>query len=59
YSPLRETYPQGGIEMSIADLLKYTLQQSDNMPAILLLIIKVVRMPIVRFEKHTHREESK
>lgn len=30
YSPLRETYPQGGIEMSIADLLKYTLQQSDN-----------------------------
>lgn len=30
YSPLREIYPQGGIEMSIADLLKYTLQQSDN-----------------------------
>ena len=30
YSPLRDRYPQGGIEMSIADLLKYTLQQSDN-----------------------------
>jgi beta-lactamase class A len=30
YSPLRDKYPQGGTEMSIADLLKYTLQQSDN-----------------------------
>lgn len=30
YSPLRDKYPQGGIDMSIADLLKYTLQQSDN-----------------------------
>lgn len=30
YSPLRDRYPQGGIEMSIADLLRYTLQQSDN-----------------------------
>ena len=30
YIPLRDKYPQGGIEMSIADLLKYTLQQSDN-----------------------------
>ncbi len=30
YSPLRERHPQGGIEISIADLLKYTLQQSDN-----------------------------
>lgn len=30
YSPLRDKYPQGGIKMSIADLLKYTLQQSDN-----------------------------
>lgn len=30
YSPLREKYPRGGIDMSIADLLKYTLQQSDN-----------------------------
>lgn len=30
YSPLRDKYPQGGIEMSIADLLKYTLQLSDN-----------------------------
>ena len=30
YSPLRDKYPQGGIEMSIADLLRYTLQQSDN-----------------------------
>lgn len=30
YSPLRDKYPQGGFEMSIAELLKYTLQQSDN-----------------------------
>ena len=30
YSPLRDKYPNGGIEMSIAELLKYTLQQSDN-----------------------------
>ncbi|MDD3036657.1 class A beta-lactamase, subclass A2 [Bacteroides sp.] len=30
YSPLRDKYPQGGIKMSIADLLRYTLQQSDN-----------------------------
>lgn len=30
YSPLRDKYPQGGIDMSVADLLKYTLQQSDN-----------------------------
>lgn len=30
YSPLRDKYPEGGIQMSIADLLKYTLQQSDN-----------------------------
>ena len=30
YSPLRDKYQQGEIEMSIADLLKYTLQQSDN-----------------------------
>lgn len=30
YSPLRDKYPQGGIEMSIADLLRYTLQQGDN-----------------------------
>lgn len=30
YSPLRDKYPEGGIGMSIADLLRYTLQQSDN-----------------------------
>ncbi len=30
YSPLRDKHPQGNIDMSIADLLKYTLQQSDN-----------------------------
>lgn len=30
YSPLRDNYPQGGIEMSMADLLRYTLQLSDN-----------------------------
>lgn len=30
YSPLRDKYPEGNIDMSIAELLKYTLQQSDN-----------------------------
>ena len=30
YSPLREKYPRGDFEISIADLLRYTLQQSDN-----------------------------
>lgn len=30
YSPLRDKYPSGNIQMSIADLLKYTLQLSDN-----------------------------
>lgn len=30
YSPLRDKYPGGGIEMSVAELLEYTLQLSDN-----------------------------
>lgn len=30
YSPLRDKYPQGNIDMSIGDLLVYTLQLSDN-----------------------------
>lgn len=30
YSPLRDKYPNGNIDMSIANLLEYTLQQSDN-----------------------------
>lgn len=30
YSPLRDKYPQGDIDLSIAELLEYTLQQSDN-----------------------------
>ena len=30
YSPLRDNFPQGGFNIDIADLLKYTLQQSDN-----------------------------
>lgn len=30
YSPLRDKYPQGNIDLSIAELLEYTLQQSDN-----------------------------
>lgn len=30
YSPLRDKYPQGGFEMSVAELLAYTLQLSDN-----------------------------
>lgn len=30
WSPLRDTRPGGGFDMSIAELLRYTLQQSDN-----------------------------
>ena len=30
YSPLRDSFPQGGFNIDIAELLKYTLQQSDN-----------------------------
>ncbi len=30
YSPMRDTYPSGDIQLSIADLLKFSLQQSDN-----------------------------
>lgn len=30
YSPLRDRYPEGGIDLSIATLLEYTLQLSDN-----------------------------
>lgn len=30
YSPLRDKYPQGNIDMTIGDLLVYTLQLSDN-----------------------------
>ena len=30
YSPLRDRYPEGGITLSVGELLVYTLQQSDN-----------------------------
>lgn len=30
YSPMRRRYPQGDFRISIADLLRYSLQQSDN-----------------------------
>lgn len=30
YSPLRDKYPHGDMDMSIAELLEYSLQQSDN-----------------------------
>lgn len=30
YSPMRDAYPSGDIRISIAGLLKYSLQQSDN-----------------------------
>ncbi len=30
YSPMRDQYPKGDFRISIADLLKYSLQQSDN-----------------------------
>lgn len=30
YSPLRERYPEGNIRMSLRELLRYSLEQSDN-----------------------------
>lgn len=30
WSPIREKYPEGNIEMSLSELLKYTVAQSDN-----------------------------
>ena len=30
WSPIREKYPQGNIEMPLSELLKYTVAQSDN-----------------------------
>ena len=30
WSPIREKYPEGNIEMSVSELLKYTVAQSDN-----------------------------
>lgn len=30
YSPLRDTYPAGGFQMTVRELLRYSLQQSDN-----------------------------
>lgn len=30
YSPLRDTYPEGNIYMSIAELIKYSVSKSDN-----------------------------
>ena len=30
YSPLRDKHPDGNIDMTVAELLTYTLQQSDN-----------------------------
>lgn len=30
YSPLRDRYPEGNISLSVGELLRYTLQQSDN-----------------------------
>ena len=30
WSPIREKYPNGNIEMSLSELLKYTVAQSDN-----------------------------
>lgn len=31
WSPLRDKYPNGGVELTIADLMTYTLRQSDNL----------------------------
>lgn len=30
WSPIREKYPEGNIEMSLSEILKYTVAQSDN-----------------------------
>lgn len=30
YSPIRERYPEGNLDMSLADLLRYTISMSDN-----------------------------
>lgn len=30
WSPIREKYPNGNVEMSLAEILKYTVAQSDN-----------------------------
>lgn len=30
WSPIREKYPEGNIKMSLAEILKYTVSQSDN-----------------------------
>lgn len=30
WSPIREDYPEGDVEMSLADILKYTVAKSDN-----------------------------
>lgn len=30
YSPLRDKYPQGGIDLTVGELLKYTIALSDN-----------------------------
>lgn len=30
HSPLRDDYPEGGVYISVADLLKYTVSKSDN-----------------------------
>ena len=30
YSPLRDRYPRGGVTLTVADLLRYSLQLSDN-----------------------------
>ena len=53
YSPLRDKYPQGGIEMSIADLLRYTLQQSDNNACDILFDYQGYREPIYPFVRHS------
>ena len=40
YSPLRDKYPEGGIEMSIAELLKYTLSRVTITLVIFFFIIR-------------------
>jgi beta-lactamase class A len=37
WSPIREKYPNGGIKLSLADILNYTVSQSDNIGCDILL----------------------
>lgn len=58
YSPLRDAYPQGGIEMSIGELLVYTLQLSDNNACDLLSDTSAVPLPPTGIFVHWESRDS-